>query len=82
MFDHKIESFASIVKFSFDLINKDSDLEFETKFTQIRHELTEIHQFQNYEKLISTVRIWPILRLLILTMLVHCKEIFVEEKLK
>ena len=43
LIDHRTKVFCSIIKFSFDF----SNLDFETKFVQIRYELIEIHQFQN-----------------------------------
>ena len=44
--DNRTKRFRSIIKMSFDFYRKDSNLDFETKFAQIRPELTEIHQFQ------------------------------------
>ena len=40
--DHRIKDFCSIIIISFDFNKKHANLDFETKFTQIRHELTEI----------------------------------------
>ena len=49
LFDHRTKGFCSIIKFfAFDFnTKKHFNLDFETKFTQIQHELTGIHQFQN-----------------------------------
>ena len=86
LIDNRTKGFCSIINFSFDLNRKYSNLDFETKFAQIRYELTDIHQFQN-DKLISTFRILPIFGILIFTMhfhqiICHCEEIFAEDKLK
>ena len=48
LFDHRTKGFSSIIKFFFDFNEKHSNLDIETKFTQIRHELIGKHQFQNF----------------------------------
>ena len=78
------KAFVQLSVFYFN--RKQSDLEFETKFAQIRYELTEILQFQNWQ-VDRNFKILPIFGVLILTMRVHwiiChyEEIFAEYKLK
>ena len=41
---HRTKGFCSIIKFSFDLNRKYYNLDFETKFAQIRFDLTEIRK--------------------------------------
>ena len=47
--DHRTNGFCSITNFAFDLNSKHSNLDFDTKFAQIRYEFIEIHQFQKCE---------------------------------
>ena len=47
LIDHRAKGFLLIISFSFDVNRKYSNLDFKTKFVQIRYELTEIRQFQN-----------------------------------
>ena len=49
LIDDRTKGFCSIVKFAFDFCRKDPNLDFETKFAQIQHELTEILQFQKQQ---------------------------------
>ena len=49
LFDHRTKCLCSIIKFSFDSNKKHSDLDFETKFTQFQHKLTDISQLQNWQ---------------------------------
>ena len=44
LIDRRTKGLCSIVIFSFDFKRKSFDLDFETKFVQIRYELTEIKQ--------------------------------------
>ena len=44
LIDHRTKDFCSIIKFSFDF---NSNLDFETKFAQMRYELTKIHKFES-----------------------------------
>ena len=43
---HKAKGFCSNINVSFDFCRKASDVNFETKFAQIRHELIKIHRFK------------------------------------
>ena len=47
LIDHRPKGFYSIIKCHFDFNRKYSNLDSEIKFTQIRYEFAEIHQFQN-----------------------------------
>ena len=48
LIDHRTKGFCLYIKF-FYFNRRQSNLEFETKFAQIRYELTERHQFQNWQ---------------------------------
>ena len=49
LFDHRTKGFCSIIKFTFGFNKKHSTLDVETNFTKIRHELTAIHYFKNWQ---------------------------------
>ena len=47
LIDNRTKGFCLIINFSFNFNRRRLELDFETKFFQIRYKLTKINQFQN-----------------------------------